>query len=45
MKERLYRFMQGRYGNDNLNRFLMVITVASSFWILPEFYFLLKEEK
>lgn len=28
MKERLYRFMQGRYGNDNLNRFLMVITVV-----------------
>lgn len=25
MRERLYRFMQGRYGNDQLNRFLMVI--------------------
>lgn len=23
MKEKLYRFMQGRYGQDNLNRFLL----------------------
>lgn len=28
MKEKLYRFMQGRYGNDKLNRFLMVITLV-----------------
>ena len=27
MKEKLYRFMQGRYGNDKLNRFLMVIAL------------------
>lgn len=35
MKEKLYRFMQGRYGNDQLNRFLMAITlvllIASAF--------------
>lgn len=29
MKERLRRFMQGRYGNDNLNRFLTVLC-----WVL-----------
>ena len=27
MKEKFYRFMYGRYGNDSLNRFLMVITL------------------
>lgn len=27
MKEKLYRFMQGRYGNDQFNRFLMAVTV------------------
>jgi len=25
MKEKMYRFMQGRYGNDNLNRFLLIV--------------------
>lgn len=25
MKEKLYRFMQGRYGNDQFNRFLMLV--------------------
>ena len=28
MKEKLYRFMQGRYGNDRLNRFLMAATMV-----------------
>ena len=27
MKEKLYRFMQGRYGNDQFNRFLMILAV------------------
>ena len=27
MREKLMRFMQGRYGNDNLNRFLLWVTV------------------
>lgn len=27
MKERIYRFMQGRYGGDQLNRFLMVLVL------------------
>ena len=25
MKEKMYRFMQGRYGNDGLNRFLLIV--------------------
>lgn len=28
MREKLYRFMIGRYGNDNLNRFLTAISIA-----------------
>lgn len=28
MKEKLYRFMQGRYGSDKLNRFLMIVTLV-----------------
>ena len=28
MKEKMYRFMQGRYGSDNLNRFLLIIVLA-----------------
>lgn len=28
MKEKLYRFMQGRYGTDQLNRFIMILTVV-----------------
>ena len=28
MKEKFYRFMQGRYGGDQLSRFLMILTVA-----------------
>lgn len=27
MKEKMMRFMQGRYGNDNFNRFLLVVTM------------------
>ena len=27
MKEKFYRFMQGRYGIDQLNRFLMIVCV------------------
>ena len=29
MKEKMYRFMQGRYGSDNLNRFLLIIVFIS----------------
>lgn len=28
MKEKLYRFMQGRYGNDQFNRFLMILVLV-----------------
>ena len=28
MKEKFYRFMQGRYGGDQLSRFLMILTVV-----------------
>ncbi len=35
MKEKMYRFMQGRYGNDNLNRFLMVATIV--LWVISMF--------
>ncbi len=28
MREKLYRFMIGRYGNDRLNRFLLAISMA-----------------
>ena len=28
MKEKFYRFMQGRYGNDQFNRFLMVLVIV-----------------
>lgn len=27
MREKFYRFMQGRYGSDQLNRFLMVLAI------------------
>lgn len=27
MKEKLYRFMQGRYGADQLNRFIMILSL------------------
>lgn len=28
VKEKLYRFMQGRYGNDSFNRFLMFVALV-----------------
>lgn len=28
MKEKLMRFMQGRYGNDQFNRFLMIVAMV-----------------
>ncbi|MGN1179883.1 MAG: hypothetical protein ACI4SD_01625 [Suilimivivens sp.] len=28
MKEKLYRFMMGRYGNDRFNRFLMILALV-----------------
>lgn len=28
MKEKLYRFMMGRYGSDQLNRFLMIVALV-----------------
>lgn len=43
MKEKLYRFMQGRYGSDQLNRFLMILVIicfaVSLFGVRP-FYLL-----
>ena len=43
MKEKLYRFMIGRYGNDRLNRFLMIISIACLVVSLfgPQFFYLL----
>lgn len=41
MKEKLNRFMYGRYGNDNLNRVLMwsaVLCALLSIFIFPEFF-------
>lgn len=29
MKEKLYRFMQGRYGSDQFNRFLVVVSMVT----------------
>lgn len=43
MREKLYRFMMGRYGNDQLNRFLMVLTLiffAFSIFGMGLFYLL-----
>ncbi len=43
MREKLYRFMIGRYGNDQLNRFLMILSVVFfvlSFFGLKSFYIL-----
>ncbi len=41
MRERFYRFMQGRYGNDQFNHFLMILSLAvmilSIFW-KPQLY-------
>lgn len=31
MKEKFYRFMQGRYGGDQLNRFLMIVVLLCFF--------------
>lgn len=28
VKEKIYRFMQGRYGNDSFNRFLMIVALV-----------------
>ena len=28
MREKIYRFMQGRYGNDQFNRFLMILALV-----------------
>ena len=35
MREKLYRFMMGRYGNDSLNRFLMILSMI--FFVLSLF--------
>ena len=43
MKEKFYRFMQGRYGSDQLNRFLMILVMVLlvlSFFIDGPFYLL-----
>lgn len=31
MREKFYRFMQGRYGGDQLNRFLMIVVLVCFF--------------
>lgn len=41
MREKLYRFMMGRYGNDQFNRFLMIlamICLALSLFRVPGVY-------
>lgn len=43
MREKFLRFMMGRYGNDRLNQFLMMLSLACmilSFFRLPFFYFI-----
>ena len=43
MKEKFYRFMQGRYGNDQLNRFIMIVVLVFmvlSFFVDGPFYLL-----
>jgi DNA-directed RNA polymerase subunit RPC12/RpoP len=43
MREKFYRFMQGRYGSDELNRFLMIVALvcfAISLFGVRIFYFL-----
>ncbi len=35
MREKLYRFMMGRYGNDRFNRFLMILAMV--FFVLSLF--------
>lgn len=41
MREKFYRFMQGRYGNDQFNRFLMILSLMilglSAVW-KPQLY-------
>lgn len=49
MKEKFYRFMQGRYGSDQLSRFLMILTVVcmvlslfgADFFYIPGFALLI----
>ncbi len=43
MRERIYRFMQGRYGNDKLNQFLMIVALVCMVVSLfgPNFFYLL----
>lgn len=43
MKEKLYRFMQGRYGVDQLNRFLMILVLVCFFLSLfgADYFYLL----
>ena len=42
MKEKFYRFMQGRYGADQLSRFLMILTVVCMVLSLfgPDFFYI-----
>ena len=35
MREKLYRFMMGRYGNDSLNRFLLALSLV--FFVISVF--------
>ena len=44
MKEKFIKFMQGRYGNDRLNIFILicglVITAVISLFVSPRYYYL-----
>lgn len=41
MKEKLQRFMIGRYGTDNLNKFLFIMTLAELIlsWVFGKFFY------
>ena len=43
MREKLQRFMMGRYGNDGLNRFLMIVALVCLVISLfgPSFFYML----
>ena len=44
MREKIARFMMGRYGVDAFSRFLMVITIVFMNFAGPILYFLLGKE-
>ncbi len=42
MREKFYRFMQGRYGSDQFNRFLMILVIVCLVisWFGPDAFYL-----